>query len=97
MKLKRNNQKEIDTSIDGYAYMGINITQEQLSDLACINTMIKTGTFDDVPVHAMILVLKTLGLLPTEVINNTSCNGGNNDADNNIKESFQRKFGRFED
>lgn len=97
MKLTRKKHKKVDTSIEGYAYMGINITQEQLSDLTCINTMIKTGTFDDVPVHAIILVLKTLGLIPTEVNENTGGNNSDNDTNDNLKDFIQRKFGRFED
>lgn len=95
MKSIRKNHKRVDTSIEGYVSIGIKITQEQLSDLACINTMIRTGTFDDVPVHAIILVLKTLGLIPTEVKKNTASNNSDNDANDNLKESFERKFGRF--
>lgn len=96
MKRAKKSQKKVDTSIDGYAYIGLDITQEQLSDLACINTMIKTGTFDDVPVHAIILVLKTLGLIPTEVNENAGGNNSNNDTNDNLKDFIQRKFGRFE-
>lgn len=93
MKRAIKHQRKVDTSIEGYAYIGLEITQEQLSDLACINTMIKTGTFDDVPVHAIILVLKTLGLIPTKAENNES----NENSNKNFKESFERKFGRFKD
>lgn len=95
--LIKKKRRKIDTSIDGYSYIGIKISQEQLNDLMCINTMIRTGTFDDVPVHAIILVLKTLGLLPSEMIDEKSCDYSNNNSNNDFKESFERKFGRFYD
>jgi len=93
----RKNHRELDTSIEGYAHIGIKLSQEQLSDLACINTMMRTGTFDDVPVHAIILVMKTLGLLPPEIIDNECGNGCDDYANCDLKDSFQRKFGRFLD
>jgi hypothetical protein len=86
-------EKSIDTSISGYSNIGIRLSEKQLFDLMCINTMIKTGTFDDVPVHAIILVLKVLGLLPAEMIDNKSGNHSNDNSNDDIKERFYREFG----
>lgn len=99
MKTKAKNHKEIDTSLEGYSYIGIKLSQEQLSDLAYINIMMQSGAFDEIPVHAILLVMKTLGLLPTQMIDdkcsdNTSNNTGNS-SNNNILDGFRRKFGRL--
>ena len=51
---------KIDTSIGGYRHIGINLSQEQLDDLAIINTMMKEGTGKDIPVHCVLLILKCL-------------------------------------
>lgn len=97
MRIFKKKHKKVDTSIDGYAYIGINISQEQLDDLMCINTMIRTGTFDDVPVHAIILVLKTLGLIPTKTEDEISDNQTTNDSYDYFYNLCERKFGRFHD
>ena len=90
-------KKNIDTSLSGYSYMGVEISQEQLSDLACINTMMRSGSLDDTPVHAIILVLKTFGLIPVKMINDEGSDSGDDNADDNFKDCFQRKFGRFKE
>lgn len=95
--MRRTGKKKIDTSISGYSYMGVQISQEQLSDLACINTMIRSGALEDTPVHAIILVLKTLGLIPIKVINDESSSDSDDNTDDNFKDCFQRKFGRFKE
>lgn len=38
------NMSKIETSLDGYRHIGINLTQKQLEDLAIINTMMKEDT-----------------------------------------------------
>ena len=94
---KKKRRRKVDTSISGYSYMGVQISQEQLSDLACINSMMRSGSMDDTPVHAIILVLKTLGLIPAKMINDESSSGSDDNADDNFKDCFQRKFGRFKE
>lgn len=95
--MRRTGKKKIDTSLSGYAHMGVEISQEQLSDLACINTMMRSGTLDNSPVHAIVLVLKTFGLIPAKMINDEGSDSGNDNADDNFKDCFQRKFGRFKE
>lgn len=94
---KKKRRRKVDTSISGYSFMGVQISQEQLSDLACINSMMRSGAMDDTPVHAIILVLKTLGLIPAKMINDESSSGSDDNADDNFKDCFQRKFGRFKE
>ena len=50
----------------------------------------------DIPVYNILLVLRTLGLIPTKVPdqeNNKKCNGN---LDERIKSGFERKFGKIE-
>lgn len=94
---KKHKKAKFDTGINGYEYMGIEITKEQLFDLMCINTMMKTGTLDDVPVHAIILVMKALGLIPTKMKDEISSDNNNRNPDDNFDNDFHRRFGRFED
>lgn len=94
---KKKRRRKVDTSISGYSYMGVQISQEQLSDLTCINAMMRSGSLDDTPVHAIILVLKTFGLIPAKVINDEGPDSGDDNADDNFKDCFQRKFGRFKE
>jgi len=75
----------IDTSIEGYRYIGINLTQEQLRDLFFINSMMREDTGEGIPVHCVLLVLKCLGMLPSEMMCDT--------VDGN--EDLERKFGRM--
>ena len=49
---------KIDTSIEGYKHIGINLSQSQLNDLLIINTMMKEDTGKDIPVHCVLLTLK---------------------------------------
>ena len=51
---------KIDTSIEGYKHIGINLSQSQLNDLLIINTMMKEDTGKDIPVHCVLLTLKCL-------------------------------------
>jgi len=85
------NMNKIDTSIDGYKYIGINLSQEQLNDLLMINTMMKSDTGKDIPVHCVLLVLKCLGLLPPELV----CEVSKDSTDANTNEALQRKFGKI--
>lgn len=87
--------KKIDTSIEGYKYIGINLTEKQLNDLFAINLMMKGETGKDIPVHFILLVLKTLGILPPELM----CEVGNQDtaqySEDVSYEEFQKRYGKF--
>ena len=87
----------IDTSIDGYKYIGINLSQKQLEDLSVINTMMKEDTGKDVPVHCVLLILKCLGLLPAELV----CQVGDNESADNAEDisynEFQKRYGKIKE
>ena len=87
----------IDTSIEGYKHIGINLSQKQLEDMAIINTMMKEETGKDIPVHCVLLILKCLGLLPTKLVCEIS---DDKPADNtqNIRDyEFQKRYGKFKE
>ena len=88
---------EIDTSLDGYRHIGIKLTQEQLDDMATINTMMKEDTGKDVPVHCVLLVLKCLGLLPPELVCKVSDGKSADDAQNISNYEFQSRYGKFKE
>lgn len=91
------NLNRIDTSIEGYRYIGINLSQEQLNDLFTINTMMKEGTGKDIPVHCVLLILKCLGLLPPELMCEVSNDKSADDSENVSDYEFQKRYGKFKE
>ena len=91
----------IDTSIEGFEYVGIKLTEEQYEDLCQLNILMKSDDRKDIPVFNIMIVLKTLGLLPVEMMydkgSECSSNCSTDYSDNNIYNSIQRKFGKFKD
>lgn len=87
----------IDTSIDGYRYIGINLSQEQLDDLFTINTMMKGDTGKDTPVHCVLLTLKCLGLLLTELMCEVSNDKSVDNSENISDHEFQKRYGKFKE
>lgn len=87
----------MDTSIDGYRHIGINLSQEQLDDLAIINTMMKEDTGKDIPAHCVLLTLKCLGLLPTELMCEVSDDKSADDSENVSDYEFQKRYGKFKE
>lgn len=95
IKARKNKNSRIDTSIDGFKYVGINLTKQQFEDLCDLNMLIMCNdNRKNIPVFNTMLVLKTLGLLPPEMV----CDTGNDNPDSNsyedIYNSLQRKFGK---
>lgn len=88
----------IDTSIEGFRYVGINLTEQQFEDLCDFNALIMANEHrQNIPVFNIILVLKVLGLLPKEMLcDNSSGNAGCNSYED-IQESLQCKFGKVID
>ncbi len=87
--------RRIDTSIEGFRYVGINITDKQYEDLCDLNALILMNEHrQKIPVFNTMLVLKILGLLPAEMVNNISHDKSNNDTNEDINETLQRKFGK---
>lgn len=90
--------KRIDTSIEGFRYVGINLTEQQYDDLCDLNALILANEHrQNIPVFNIMLVLKILGLLPLEMINKVCNNQSNNNFNSNSNERLQRKFGKLED
>lgn len=58
---------KIDTSIEGFAKVGIKITEEQFHDL-CDMSLSWYGEGRTVPVFNTIMLLKYFGLLPEEML-----------------------------
>ena len=87
----------IDTSIDGYKYIGINLSQEQLNDLGMINIMMKSDTGRDIPVHCVLLVLKCLGLLPPELVCEVSNDKPTDNAEDVSDYELQKRYGKFKE
>lgn len=54
---------KFDTSKEALESLGIELTDEQYDDLVTINLFLRTEG-NPIPVHHILLVLKTLGLLP---------------------------------
>lgn len=85
----------IDTSLDGFKYVGINLTEQQHEDLTELNSLILMNEHrQNIPVFNTMLVLKTLGLLPAKMICDVGDDQTDNNTDENIGKSLQRKFGK---
>lgn len=88
----------IDTSIDGYKYIGINLTEQQFEDLNDLETLIGMNEHrQKSPVFNTMAVLKALNLLPAEMVDDVSHDNTNDNAHKNINEALQRKFGKVID
>lgn len=88
---------KFDTSKEALEEFGILLTDEQYSDLFIINLMMVGSTGKISPIYCILLILKTLGLIPTKVVEDKTGENRNDDSDNNFQDCFQRKFGRFKD
>ena len=82
----------IDTSVEGFRYVGINLTEK---DLVALNISLMSGKRDSIPVFNMMVLLKILGLLPPEMICEVGNNQTGNDGGDDFSEEFQRKFGKY--
>lgn len=91
----KKNDKRIDTSIEGFRSVGINLTEEQYSNLQMLNVLILGNKHRQrVPVFNMVLALKFLGLLNPEMILNDSPDEITGDSEEDRKNRFKRKYGR---
>lgn len=73
--------------------IGIHITDEQYSDLCEINLFMKG--MPDIPVYNILLILKTLGLIPTEVPDQKSSQKRDSNFKERLESEFERKFGKI--
>lgn len=84
--------------MDGFRYVGINLTEQQYEDLQELNALILMNEHrQKTPVFNTMIVLKILGLLPPEMINEIGNHQSNNNFNSNSDERLQRKFGKLED
>ena len=86
--------KKVDTSIDGFRHVGINLTQQQYEDLCELNMLFVGKQRKNIPIFNIMLVLKTLGLLPEEMLCDTGCDNSNSNTYEEIYESLERKYGK---
>lgn len=92
--MKKKKKKEIfSTSKEDFKKIGIELTDEQYDDLCQINLFMML--MPDIPVYNILLILKTLGLIPTEIPDNEGRNDGDDNSDKNSHEEFERKFGKI--
>lgn len=96
-KKKRISRKMLDTSQEGYQYIGINFTNEQYEDMCMINLMSMSEECKDIPVHSIILVLKCLGLLPPELMRKVSNDQSADNTQGIGNNELQKRYGRFKD
>lgn len=87
--------KQFSTFKEDLENIGIHITDEQYSDLCEINLFMKG--MPDIPVYNILLILKTLGLIPTKMIEQEANQDSNADIDNGFQNEFNRKFGKLEE
>ena len=93
---KKKKRYGIDTSLDGFKYVGINLTEQQYEDLCDLNALILMNEHRwNIPVFNTMLVLKTLGLLPPEMVRDSGNRQPNNNPNTDINEALQRKFGKI--
>lgn len=93
-EVKKKKKKEIfSTSKEDFKKIGIELTDEQYDDLCQINLFMML--MPDIPVYNVLLILKTLGLIPTEIPDNESGNDGDDNSAKNSHEEFERKFGKI--
>ena len=92
---KKVTRSNIDTSIDGYKYIGINLTQQQFEDICTINIMMAGDTGKFIPIHCVLLTLKCLGLLPPELVCEVSNNESTDNPEDISQQEFQKRYGRL--
>lgn len=83
---------KIDTSMEGFEYVGIKLTEQQYEDLCDLNIALMNEDRKYIPVFNTMVLLKILGLLPEEMLIESNTNSGENTSDS--REQYHRKFGR---
>lgn len=79
---------KIDTTKEGFEYAGINLTEQQYQDLIALNMQMQLH--QDIPVFSMMMLLKVLGILPPEMMNNN----GENIPESDYEQWNQRRYGK---
>lgn len=87
---------KIDTSMEGYKYLGIDFTDQQYQDICTVNTLMR-GDEQGIPVHYIIITLKILGLLPIKEGDDNLIDVVAEKTEKIWNEEFQKKFGRIKE
>lgn len=85
---EKENSNKIDTTKEGFEYAGISLTEQQYQDLIALNMQMQLH--QDIPVFSMMMLLKVLGILPPEMVNNN----GDNIPESNYEQWHQRRYGK---
>ena len=86
-KRKKVKPYKVDTSQKGFEYVGIKLTDEQFQDMCNLN-LLWANDRKDIPVFNMLVLMKVLGLLPSEMIRD-------NESDDSGDDIYERKFGKI--
>lgn len=92
-KKKKTKPYRVDTSLKGFEYVGIKLTDKQFQDICDLN-LLWSNDRKDIPVFNALVLLKVLGLLPPEMICDSRSDDANNNSTSNIYETLERKFGK---
>lgn len=92
-KKKKTKPYRVDTSQKGFEYVGIKLTDEQFQDVCNLN-LLWSDERKDIPVFNTLVLMRTLGLLPPEMVCDSRSNDTDNDSTSNIYETLERKFGK---
>lgn len=93
-KKKKIKSHRVDTSQKGFEYVGIKLTDEQYQDLCLLNMKWQEGYYKLVPEMYILVLMKVLKLLPSEMLYDNVDNLSADFSNTSIKESTERKFGR---
>ena len=66
-KRKKVKPYKVDTSQKGFEYVGIKLSDEQFQDMCNLN-LLWANDRKDIPVFNMLVLMKVLGLLPSEMM-----------------------------
>ena len=85
----------IDTSIDGFKYAGVKLSERQMEDFYALNLQMQCHP--EIPVFNIIMLLKVLNLLPPEMIDEIGDYQSDSYLNEDFKEWLQRRYGKRED
>lgn len=87
--------KKIDTSKEGFKYAGVNVSEQQFEDFTALNLQMQCHP--EIPVFNIIMLLKVLNLLPSEMIDEIGDYQGDNYLNEDFNDWLQRRYGKRED
>lgn len=87
----------IDTSIEAYRKIGINLTEKQFGSLCSLNFIAQGNENKDIPIHFIVMTLKALGLLPPELMCEISNDKPTDDSKNIRDCELQQEVGIFKE